>query len=56
MTYSLYYLKIAAIKQIMRVYGIGSLEAIKHYNSISKAARDNAAYSYIITETGAARV
>ena len=56
MKYSLYYLKIAAIKNIMKVYGIGSLEAIAHYNSISKAARENAAYNYIISETGAARV
>lgn len=55
MKYSLYYLKIAAIKNIMKVYGIGSLEAIRHYNSISKAARENNAFNYIISETGAAK-
>ena len=56
MKFSTYQLKIAAIKYIMTVYGIGILEAITHYNSISKAARDNAAYNYIITQTGAAIV
>lgn len=56
MKFSTYQLKIAAIKQIMKIYGIGTLEAINHYNHMTNAARDNAAYSYIITETGAARV
>ena len=56
MKYTSYYLKIAAIKNIMQVYGIGTLEAIAHYNSMTNAARDNAAFNYIINETGAARV
>lgn len=56
MKYTSYYLKIAAIKNIMKVYGIGTIEAIHHYNSISNAARDNAAYNYILNETGAACV
>lgn len=56
MKYSLYYLKVAAIKNIMQVYGIGTLEAINHYNHMTNAARDNAAFNYIINETGAARV
>lgn len=54
MKFSTYQLKVAAIKNIMKVYGIGTLEAIAHYNSISKAARENAAYNYIINEGGAA--
>ena len=54
MKFTTYQLKIAAIKQIMKVYGIGTLEAINHYNHISNAARENAAYNYIITEAGAA--
>ena len=55
MKYSLYYLKIAAIKNIMQVYGIGTLEAIAHYNSMSNAARDNAAFNYIISASGAGK-
>ena len=54
MKYTSYYLKVAAIKNIMKVYGIGTVEAIHHYNSISKAARDNNAFNYIISESGAA--
>lgn len=54
MKLSEYQLKVAAIKYIMQVYGLGLPEAITHYNYMTHAARDNAAYNYIINESGTA--
>jgi len=47
MKYSSYQLKVAAIKYIMTVYGLGLSEAITHYNYMTYAARDNAAINYL---------
>ena len=47
MKYSSYQLKVAAIKYIMTVYGLGLPEAINHYNFMTYAARDNAAIAFL---------